>query len=132
MGQVEVRVAIATNRLSDLFRGDAALSEQLGLCDEVWIPLVVMGEIQAGFQGGGHSHRNHRMLLAFLQRPTAGVLLPDEQTAGQYAQLFVQLKRHGKPIPDNDLWIAALCVQHSLTLISRDRHFDRIPQLLRA
>lgn len=129
---MEVRVAVDTNRLSDLFRGDAALSDQLNYCDEVWLPLIVVGEIQAGFHGGTHLHRNHRTLVAFLQRPTAGVLLPDEETANHYARLFVQMKRAGKPLPDNDLWIAALCLQHNIALISRDRHFDRIPQLLRA
>ncbi len=129
---MEVRVAVDTNRLTDLFSGDSALAEALDYCDEVWLPLIVVGEIQAGFHGGGHVHRNNRTLASFLQRPTAGILCPDQETAGHYAQLFVQLKRAGKPIPDNELWIAALCVQHNLTLISRDRHFDRIPQLLRA
>jgi predicted nucleic acid-binding protein len=129
---VEVRVAIDTNRLTDLFRDDADLAEQLGRCDEVWVPLIVLGEIQAGFHGGSHLHRNHRVLTAFLQRPTAGVLVPDEDTASHYARLFVQLKRIGQRIPDNDLWIAALCVQHQLTLITRDKHFSRIPQLSRS
>jgi len=50
--------------------------------------------------------------------------------AEQYARLFVQLKRAGTPVPDNDLWIAALALQHDLVLISRDRHFTFIPQLL--
>lgn len=129
---MEVKVAVDTNRLTDLFRGDADLANRLGMYSEVWLPLIVVAEIQAGFQGGEHLHRNHSRLTAFLQRPTAGILLPNEQTAYHYARLFVQLKRIGKPIPDNDLWIAALCVQHNLTLISRDKHFDRIPQLLRA
>lgn len=129
---MEIKVAVDTNRLTDLFRGDAALASTLNDCDEVWLPLIVVAEIQAGFQGGHHLHRNNRMLNAFLQRPTAGILLPTEETANHYARLFVQLKRVGKPIPDNDLWIAALCLQHNLALISRDKHFDRIPQLLRA
>ncbi len=67
------------------------------------------------------------MLPAFLERPTAGVLLPDRETANHYARVFVQLKRAGKPIPDNGLCIAALCLQHNLALISRDKHFDRVP-----
>ena len=129
---MEVRVAVDTNRLTDLFRDDAGLAAQLGAYNEVWLPLIVVAEIKAGFHGGQHLHRNHRMLIAFLQRPTAGILLPDEETANYYARLFVQLKRSGKPIPDNDLWIVALCLQHNLALISRDKHFDRIPQLMRA
>jgi tRNA(fMet)-specific endonuclease VapC len=56
--------------------------------------------------------------------------LPERETAEQYARLFVQLKRAGIPIPDNDLWIAALALERDLTLIPRDQHFQRIPQLL--
>ena len=126
------RVALDTNRLSDLFRGDQELQDFLELCLEIWVPLIVIGEIEAGFQDGGQLHRNRRLLQTVLSKATFGVLTPDTVTAHYYARLFVQLKRLGKPIPDNDLWIAALCVQHNLTLISRDRHFDRIPQLLRA
>jgi predicted nucleic acid-binding protein len=129
---VEVRVALDTNRLTDLFQGDAALAERLGLCDEVWIPLVVLAEIKAGFLGGTERHRNEILLRKLLSKTTVGVLLPDRETAEHYARLFVQLKRAGTPVPDNDLWIAALALQHDLLLITRDKHFESIPQLLRA
>jgi predicted nucleic acid-binding protein len=128
---VEVRVALDTNRLTDLFQGDAALAERLGLCDEVWIPLVVLAEIKAGFLGGTERHRNEILLRKLLSKTTVGVLLPDRETAEHYARLFLQLKRAGTPVPDNDLWIAALALQHDLLLITRDKHFKNIPQLLR-
>jgi predicted nucleic acid-binding protein len=128
---VEVRVALDTNGLTDLFQGDAALAERLGLCDEVWIPLVVLAEIKAGFLGGTERHRNEILLRKLLSKTTVGVLLPDRETAEHYARLFVQLKRAGTPVPDNDLWIAALALQHDLLLITRDKHFKSIPQLLR-
>lgn len=126
-----MRVALDTNRLTDLFQGDAALAERLGLCDEVWIPLVVLAEIKAGFLGGTERHRNEILLRKLLSKTTVGVLLPDRETAEHYARLFVQLKRAGTPVPDNDLWIAALALQHDLLLITRDRHFKNIPQLPR-
>jgi predicted nucleic acid-binding protein len=126
---VEVRVALDTNRLTDLFQGDAALAERLGLCDEVWIPLIVLAEIKAGFLGGNRRHRNEILLRKLLSKATVGVLLPDRETAEHYARLFVQLKRAGTPVPDNDLWIAALALQHDLQLITRDKHFKNIPQL---
>jgi tRNA(fMet)-specific endonuclease VapC len=126
---VEVRVALDTNRLTDLFQGDAALAERLGLCDEVWIPLIVPAEIKAGFLGGNRRHRNEILLRKLLSKATVGVLLPDRETAEHYARLFVQLKRAGTPVPDNDLWIAALALQHDLQLITRDKHFKNIPQL---
>jgi tRNA(fMet)-specific endonuclease VapC len=126
-----VRVALDTNRLTDLFQGDAELADRLGECDEVWLPLIVLAEIKAGFYGGSQQHRNEILLQSFLGKPTVGVLLPARETAEHYARLFVQLKRAGTPIPDNDLWIAALVLEHDLQLITRDRHFECVPQLLR-
>jgi len=128
---VEVRIALDTNRLTDLFQGDTALADRLGACEEVWIPLVVLAEIKAGFYGGTHGQRNEALLRAFLGKETVDVLLPGRETAEHYARLFVQLKRAGTPVPDNDLWIAALVLDHDLLLTSRDRHFERIPQLMR-
>jgi predicted nucleic acid-binding protein len=127
---VEVRVALDTNRLTDLFRGDAALAEYLGGCDEVWVPLVVLAETKAGFLGGSRIRRNEVLLNELLSRETVGVLLPGRETAEHYARLFVQLRRAGTPVPDNGLWIAALALENDLILITRDRHFDHIPQLL--
>jgi tRNA(fMet)-specific endonuclease VapC len=128
---MEVRVALDTNRLTDLFKGDKRLSEWLEGCDEVWIPLVVLAEIKAGFYGGGQQRSNQIQLRRFLSKATVRILLPGRETAEQYARLFVQLKRAGTPIPDNDLWIAALALEHDLTLATRDPHFQHIPQLLR-
>ena len=125
-----MRVALDTNRLTDLFQGDAELAEFLATCDEVWIPLIVLAEIKAGFYGGTQQHRNEVLLRKFMAKPTVGMLLPGRETAEQYARLFVQLKRAGTPVPDNDLWIAALALENDLALITRDRHFDNIPQLL--
>jgi tRNA(fMet)-specific endonuclease VapC len=127
---VEVRVALDTNRLTDLLRGDVALAERLGACEEVSIPLMVLAEMMAGFYGGTQQHRNEALLRKFLAKPTIAILLPGRETAERYARLFVQLKRAGTPIPDNDLWIAALALEHDLLLITRDRHFACLPQLL--
>jgi predicted nucleic acid-binding protein len=128
---VDVRIALDTNRLTDLFRGDAGLADRLGTCEEVWIPFVVLGEIKAGFHGGTQQRRNEVLLNRLLAKSTVGVLLSSRQTAEHYARLFVQLKRAGTPVPDNDLWIAALVLEHNLLLVTRDRHFERIPQLIR-
>jgi len=127
-----VRIALDTNRLTDLFQGDDTLAGQLGTCEEVWIPLMVLAEIKAGFYGGNRQGRNEALLTGLLARNTVGILLPGRETAKHYARLFVQLKRAGTPVPDNDLWIGALVLENDLTLVTRDSHFDRIPQLLRA
>ncbi len=127
-----MRVALDTNRITDLFRGDLELAEQIGTAEEVWIPLFVLAEIRAGFHGGTQHRQNENLLTKLLAKPTVGVLLPSRETAEYYARLFVQLRRAGTPVPDNDLWIAALVLEHELILITRDRHFERIPQLSRA
>jgi len=127
-----MRVALDTNRITDLFRGDLELAEQLSTAEEVWIPLFALGEIKAGFQGGTQQRRNESLLNRLLAKPTVGVLLPSRETAENYARIFVQLRRAGTPVPDNDLWIAALVLEHDLVLITRDRHFERILQVIRA
>lgn len=124
-----MRVAVDTNRLTDLFKGDAALASLLNTCEEVWIPLTVLGEIKAGFYGGSEARRNEILMQRLMAKRTVGVLLPGRETAEHYARLFVQLQRAGAPVPDNDLWIAALALEYDLVLITRDRHFRRIPQL---
>lgn len=126
-----MRVALETNRLTDLLRGDAELADLLGTCEEVWVPLFVLAEIKAGFCGGSQRHRNEMILQKFLAKKTVGVLLPGRETAEQWARLFVQLKRSGTPVPHADLWIGALALEHDLALITRDRRFEKIPQLLR-
>jgi len=128
-----MKVALDTSRLTDLFQGDTELAEGLGLCDRVWIPLIVLGEIKAGFLGGNNRrYQNEVLLQKLLAKPTVRILRPGLETAEHYARLFVQLKHAGTPIPDNDLWIAALALERNLVLVTRDRHFDYQPQLLRA
>lgn len=127
-----IRVALDTNRLTDLFQGDAVLAALPGTCDEVWIPFAVLAEMKAGFYGGTKRAHNEALLASLLERETVSILLAGRETTEQYARLFVQLKRAGTPVPDNDLWIAALAIENDLELLTRDRHFDRLPQLRRA
>jgi predicted nucleic acid-binding protein len=82
-----MRVALDTNRLTDLFQGDAALAEWLGICDEVWSPLIVLGELKAGFYGSTQQTRNEALLQGLLAKTTVGVLLPSRETAEHYARL---------------------------------------------
>jgi tRNA(fMet)-specific endonuclease VapC len=95
-------------------------------------PLVVLAAIKAEFYCGIERRPNEILLNRLLAKPTVRILLPARETAEQYARLFAQLKQAGTPVPDNDLWIAALALEHDLILITRNKHFERIPQLLRA
>jgi tRNA(fMet)-specific endonuclease VapC len=126
---VALRILIDTNRLTDSLRSDRAAIETLEAADEVWIPFVSVAEIRAGFLAGARSATNEGLIQAFLRLPGVGVLFADRETTAVYARLFVQLRKAGTPIPTNDLWIASLAVQHNLVLMSRDAHFEKLPQV---
>jgi tRNA(fMet)-specific endonuclease VapC len=129
---VEVRLALDTNRYTDLCRGDVSVVETVELADEVWLPFIVLGELRAGFAVGTQGPRNEAALRRFLMKPGVGVLYADEQTTHHYSAVFRQLRKQGTPIPTKDMWIAALVLQHSLVLCARDAHFDALPQLSHA
>lgn len=110
-------------------RGDAFALEALQRASEINIPLIVIAELRAGFLGGSKGSENERGLITFLNSQRVRIIYPDENTTHQYARLFQQLKRQGTPIPTNDIWIAALVVQHELILFARDQHFKHIAQI---
>lgn len=126
-----MRLALDTNRYTDLCRGDASVVEAVELADEVWLPFIVVGELRAGFAVGNQQARNQAVLHRFLMKPGVHVLYADDQTTHHYAMVYRQLRKQGTPIPTNDMWIAALVLQHSLSLCDRDAHFDHIAQLTR-
>ena len=126
-----VKLALDTNRYTDLCRGDVGVVQTVELADEVWLPFIVLGELRAGFVVGNQGPRNEAVLRRFLLKSGVGVLYADEQTTHHYASIFRQLRKQGTPIPTNDMWIAALVLQHSLVLCARDVHFDALPQLPR-
>jgi len=124
-----MRIALDTNRYVDFAKGIEAAVQNLKRADEVFMPLIVLAELRAGFLCGSRGVENERNLVRFLNSPRVHVLYPDDNTSHQYARLFLQLRRQGTPIPTNDIWIAALVIQHDLMLFARDQHFDYLPQI---
>ena len=127
-----LKLALDTNTYTDLCRGVARVVELVRDAEAVFVPFVVVAELRAGFALGTRGAANERVLHRFLAKPGVAALLADEQTTRHYASLFRDLRRQGKPVPVHDLWIAALVLQHELTLCARDRHFDHFPQIPRA
>ena len=126
-----MKLTLDTNRYTDLCRGDTFVVETVEHADEVWLPFIVLGELRAGFAVDNQGPRNEAVLRRFLLKPGVDVLFADEQTTHHYAAVYRQLRKQGTPIPTNDMWIAALVLQHSLVLLARDAHFDALPQLTR-
>lgn len=125
-----MRLALDTNRYADLCRGDAAVVHVVAHAEAVFLPFVVIGELRSGFAGGAQTRANERTLQRFLAKPGVDLLFATEATTHHYASLHNQLRAQGTPIPTNDLWIAALVLEHNLVLATRDTHFARIPQLM--
>lgn len=126
-----MNIALDTNRYVDFARGDAQVVDTLETAEAVFMPLIVLGELRAGFAVGLHGAVNEGFLRRFLLRPGVNVLIPDEQTTYHYGAIYRQLRHQGTPIPTNDMWISALVVQHGLLLCARDQHFDHLPQIPR-
>jgi predicted nucleic acid-binding protein len=115
-------VILDTNGLSAVADGDAALQPILRKAVEVAVPVIVLGEYRYGIQQSRDRQRYEQWLTESVRNYR--VLDVDEETSLYYATLRSELKRAGTPIPSNDVWIAALCRQHSFSVLSRDRHFD--------
>lgn len=103
-----MRLALDTNRYTDLCRGNEPVLERIEAADEVWLPFIVLGELRAGFAVGSQGPRNEAILRRFLLKTGVDVLYADEQTTHHYASVYRQLRKQGTPMPTNDMWIAVL------------------------
>ena len=126
-----MRVALDTNRYVDLCKGVTATVALLEEAETILLPFVVIGELRAGFAHGRREAENERTLRGFLFKDGVRALFADDQTTYHYASVFRQLRKQGTPIPTNDMWLAALVLQHNLALHARDKHFDHLPQIVR-
>jgi predicted nucleic acid-binding protein len=111
-----------TNALSAAADDDPGVAAVLARADEMAIPVIVLGEYRHGISQSRNRASYEKWLAGLLN--DSRVLDINEPTTHYYAEITLELKKMGKPIPTNDLWIAALCRQHGLPLLSRDRHFD--------
>ena len=127
-----MRILLDTNCYTDFCKAVPEAVAPVTAAERVFLPFVALAELRGGFQAGTLARENERTLARFLASERVSVLYPDETTTQVYAGLFAQLRRQGTPIPTNDIWIAALALQHNLALLSRDAHFDNLPQLRRA
>ncbi|MCI0553204.1 MAG: type II toxin-antitoxin system VapC family toxin [Anaerolineae bacterium] len=116
-----------TNIVIALFADDALVKENLANTEEIFIPSIVIGEL---FYGVHKSARAKENLARIEDLASSSVILGcDTETARVYGEIKDVLRIKGHPIPENDIWIAAIAVQHNLTLVSRDGHFSEIENL---
>ena len=124
------RIMLDTNVLIALFKGDQQVADIVSTYDRVLIPTVVLGEFKAGLAlDVRQGHLLRQTLNQFLDAPAVEVVSITERTTETYALVYKVLKEKGTPIPQNDLWIAAMALDSAVELYSRDRHFLEIPLL---
>jgi tRNA(fMet)-specific endonuclease VapC len=128
---MEMRLGLDTNTYTNAARGLDQPKRILQNADEIHLPFVVVAELRAGFACGNQGVKNEAQLTQFLNSPRVQLLNADEQTTHHYARIYAYLRKSGTPVPTNDLWIAALMVQHDLLLYTQDAHFALIPQVMR-
>jgi tRNA(fMet)-specific endonuclease VapC len=122
-------VSLDTNAYTAFKRGDADTLAVLQRAPDVLVSSTVLGELLAGFAAGEGGAQHRQELAQFLQSPRVRVVACTETTADNYALIYAALRRKGRPIPTNDIWIAASALEHGTALLSTDAHYTEIDGL---
>lgn len=122
-------VVLDTSAYSGFRKGHPAALDLVASAAVITVPVVVIGELEAGFELGRRTAENRLVLTEFLAEPGVETLDATRRTARLYARIFAQLRAAGTPIPINDVWIAAASMECDGHLLTFDRDFDRIPDL---
>lgn len=116
-----------TNIVIALLAGEAAVVERVARAERVVLPSIVIGELYFGALRSAHAEANLRRVDELAA--SRAVLACTATTARRYGEVKNRQRQAGRPIPENDLWIAALALEHGLTLVTRDAHFDGLDRL---
>ena len=121
---------IDTNIYTYAFNGKTEVIRILQRAPKISICAITIGELLSGFKAGSKENINRAQLEEFLDSPRVQLIAIDEDTAEFYSEIQTGLKKKGKPIPTNDIWIAATALQHGLKLYTNDQHFKYVPGLM--
>ena len=121
---------VDTSAYSAFKRGHSGVVDALQRARSILIPVIVLGELLAGFEIVTQREDNRSELDAFRENPRVRLVRITGDTGKLYANIFAYLRRIGRPIPTNDLWIAAACMEHGAELLTLDAHFADIPQII--
>ena len=121
---------IDTNIYTHALKGDPQVVSVLQKTSRIAITSISLGELLSGFKGGNQEHKNRAELEEFLDAPRVSLYGVTENTAEFYAAILHRLKEARRPIPTNDIWIAAVAFEHGFKLYSKDRHFQYVQGLI--
>ena len=120
-------ILLDTNIVIELFKGNLSFKAPHRAHQAINIPFAVLGELYLGVYRSSNHKKHTKQLSDFLAK--CNILIADKATANNYALIKTELLNKGKPIPENDIWIAAISKQHNLTLITSDKHFNVIDSI---
>lgn len=123
------RLCLDTSAYSNFRRGHGGVVDFVDLAEWIGMPSVVIGELWTGFLLGARRDENIRELDEFLNHPAVDIVPIDEEVAHIYGDMFVELRRRGRPLPTNDIWIAATAARAGGTLLTFDEHFRDIARV---
>ena len=123
-------ILIDTNIYSEAMRGNAAVVDTLRRIPHIGFSSISVGELLSGFKSGNREQKNRQELSAFLASPRVMLYTVDKDTAEHYSSVQHRLRKKGTPIPTNDIWIAAVALQHSLPVYTMDKHFNKVDDLI--
>jgi tRNA(fMet)-specific endonuclease VapC len=121
---------IDTNIYTYALNGDAEIIKVLQRAQTISICSISIGELLSGFKAGSKENKNRQELEEFLDSPRVQLHILDEDTAEFYAEIQNGLRKKGRSIPTNDIWIAATALQNGLKLFTKDQHFNYVPGLV--
>jgi len=124
-----MRFCLDTSAYSHFKRGDAQVVQLIDRADWLGVPVIVLGELTVGFRQGSRADANQAELARFVSNPAVEVLPITEDIVAIYADLVLDLKKAGTPIPANDIWIAALAARHGATVLTYDEHFRAVARV---
>ena len=124
-----IRICLDTSAYSRFRRGEPRVVEYLDRAEWVGVPSIVVGELRAGFQLGSRADDNAGELHEFLSHPYVETLLVDTAVAQIYGEIFSDLRSRGRPLPTNDIWIAATAARSGSTVLTFDKHFESIARV---
>jgi len=121
------QIALDTNIAIDILNGDEGTIRVLSPYEEVYLPFTVCGELLFGAMNSKKSIQNVKKFKAFISNCI--VLNSNTLVSEEYATIRLELKKKGQPIPENDIWIAAICRVNDIPLFTRDKHFEHVEGL---
>jgi len=122
-------ILLDTNSCTFLWKGDKLIQKQAAFSEKINLSAISLGELYLGFKGGNKEDENVRILTNFLNTQKVQIVKVDRKIAQTYGKIGYFLRRKGKPIPTNDIWIAASAIETNSVLVTYDRHFLNIPSL---